>query len=142
MTDQNRSSSHGIREEYFDTWFATAVPDIPARFGIVTAFNPHGRLRGADLNAEADARLESRLRALGRPFFRVRGESRDGQHQEPGFGVAADVESICTLAREFEQDAIFWVEDGVVYCTLVERLHLLRVALWTERMRSAKGFAR
>ena len=48
-------------------------------------------------------------------MFPVAGGSRDARHLEPGFGTGElSLEQVHELGREFEQDAVFWMEDGRV----------------------------
>ena len=67
----------------------------------MTAYNPNGQPATEAENVEADSRLKQRLNALGLRHFRVTGTSKDGAHQEPGFGIVAENrEQISELARE------------------------------------------
>jgi hypothetical protein len=48
-------------------------------------------------------------------FFPVTGGSADFAHAEPGFGVVLKARSdAVSLGRRWRQEAVFWVEDGLV----------------------------
>lgn len=124
------------RQEYMDAWFTVEPPPegLPARLGVVTACNPDGRVQPEAANQAVDAQLKCHLEQAGLAYFRVTGRSRDGSHQEPGFGiVTGDPEIIRGLSRQFRQEAFFWVEDGVVYCARTDGGTLYRVGGWGER---------
>ena len=59
--------------------------------------------------------MEHQLVSLGHGFMRISGGSLDGRHLEPGFGVwTLDAEALRELGQVWEQDAIFWIADGMV----------------------------
>jgi hypothetical protein len=106
-----------MKPEYHEAWFHCPLPPerLPAAFGVVTACNPFGRLLPADENGRRTEALRRRLDDLGVSSFPVAGGSRDANHLEPGFGLGAlSREQVRELGREFEQDAVFWVEAGRV----------------------------
>ncbi len=120
-------------EAYFDA--EAPASGLPPRFGIVTAYSAGSRLAPASLNATMDAELEALLRGRRVIHFRVTGRSRDGAHQEPGYGIAADSpEEIRPISRRFRQEAFFWVQDGTVYVINTGGTMLHRVGKWTERL--------
>lgn len=117
--------------------FTAEIPasGLPASFGIVTAYNAGSAISPPGVNEKADAELKAHLVAAGLPFFRVTGGSRDGSHQEPGYGIAAgSPEVIRLISRRFRQQAFFWVEDGTVYVINAEGTLRHRVAQWAERL--------
>lgn len=108
---------------------------LPGRFGVVTAHNPAGKVQDPAANAAADAALKARLERSGLRHFRVTGRSRDGSHQEPGYGVAAQSpEAVRPLSREFRQLAFYWVEEGQVCVLNTGGTLRHRVAAWSERL--------
>ena len=122
--------------EHLKAWFTVELPPsgLPARFGIVTAFNADSAISAPDVNERADAELKCHLVAAGLPHFRVTGGSRDGSHREPGYGIAADSpEVIRPISRRFRQEAFFWVEDGTVFVVNTEGALRHRAAEWAER---------
>jgi hypothetical protein len=108
--------------------------ELPRRFGIVTACNPHGVQQRQRHNEEAGRQLDERLSALELQHFRVTGGSHDGAHQEPGFGIVTDDrERVRLVSREFQQEAFFWVEEGIVYCESTDGATSHRIGTWRER---------
>ena len=92
-----------------------ALKDLPATFGIITACNPFSQILRDFENTDRTERLLARLETLSVPIFPISGGSQDGTHLEPGFGVEGlDLVVLRSLGREFEQDAIFWVELGSI----------------------------
>lgn len=123
--------------EHLACWFTCEPPPggLPERFGVVTAYNPEGRPADAAANAAADAALKARLERSGLAHFRVTGRSRDGSHQEPGYGVAAETpEAVRHLSRQFRQLAFFWVEGGRVWVINTEGALRHPVGAWSERL--------
>lgn len=103
---------------------------------MVTACNPNGVLTSEDLNRVADGQLRSQLEKSGLVHFRVTGGSRDGRHQEPGFGIVTDDrEKIRLLSQQLHQEAFFWMEHGVLYCVESGSVTLHRIAPWSERQK-------
>ena len=106
-----------MKSEYQQTRFL--VPDLdraPSTFGIVTACNPEGVTITDQQNRERTERLQKQLTAAGYTFFPVTGCSHDLKHQEPGFGIVGhERQAIVDLGREWQQEAVFWVEEGNAY---------------------------
>ena len=135
------NSESPIRREYLETYFSTDLRSggLPDEFGVVTAYNPNGEPASEAKNVEANLRLKQRLDALGLRYFRVTGMSKDGAHQEPGFGIVTeDTEQIAVLAREFQQEAFFWIENGEIYCQPVRGPAMHRIGSWSERQLKTK----
>ncbi|MGB0421115.1 MAG: DUF3293 domain-containing protein [Limisphaerales bacterium] len=106
-----------IKPAYYLACFHCEAPleDLPRVFGIVTACNPFGRILSSDENRQRDRDLEQQLISMGHPFFRISGGSRDGKHLEPGFGLwTLDAKALRELGQDWEQDAVFWITDGIV----------------------------
>lgn len=104
------------------------VGGLPYRFGVVTACNPNGVVVDEVWNAAATEKLSRQLQDAGRVFFSVTGCSTDLAHQEPGFGVICrSSEEVAELGRAWRQEAVFWVEHGIVHllpCGTGERVVL------------------
>jgi Protein of unknown function (DUF3293) len=129
-------SKCGLRKEYLATYFRAELPPegLPARFGVITGYNPNGQLAVNAVNLQADYKLKESLERSKLPHFRVTGESQNGSHQEPGFGVVTgDPKEIERLAREFEQEALFWIQDGEIFCITVGESSMHRIGPWSER---------
>lgn len=121
---------------HLEAYFTAELPPsgTPPTFGIVTAHNPGSAPADAGANERADAKLERALTAAHLPHFRVTGRSRDGSHQEPGYGiVAASPEEIRPISRKFRQEAFFWVEDGAVFVINTGGTRRHPVGRWKDR---------
>lgn len=89
--------------------------DLPVGFGIVTACNPMGVTVEASVNEGLDRDLGLFLLGQGIPHFRITGGSRDMSHAEPGYGCAVDPERIVELGRQWNQEAVFWVQEDQLF---------------------------
>lgn len=102
---------------YQDVRFRAELPvaGLPAAFGVVTACNPDGVTVSAKENDQATDALRSALTAENHFFFPVTGGSPDFSHSEPGFGVLfKSFEEAVSWGRRYQQEAVFWVEEGSV----------------------------
>lgn len=131
-----------ILSEYHETRFAPkepAPPRWPSAFAVITACNPLGQGLDEEADRAATVRLRKAISRLGLKRHRVTGISADMKHREPGFAVwGCDLTAATQLGREFAQNAIFWIEGGVldvVSCANGERQH---VGLWSERLQTAR----
>lgn len=129
-----------IKEHYLKTVFIAKQPAPdrwPEAFAVITACNPLGQIIDDGANQSTTTRLRKTLGRLGLKRHRVTGMSADMKHREPGFAVwGCGLATALDVGRQFNQDAIFWAEEGrldVVSCATGERQH---VARWTERLRS------
>jgi hypothetical protein len=106
-----------LKAAYFDAYFsAERLGKTPARFAVVTAFNPRGGKCPHAANRRRDAALLRRLKALAIRRFRVTGGNRSGTHREPGWGlIVKSPEAARELASEFDQDAYYWISSGRIY---------------------------
>ncbi len=100
-----------MKSAYFDTLFESARVPAPNAFAILTAHNPYGKTWDSASNEAADRRLVARLRELGAEPWRVVGYAPDRSHAEAGWGAQISLEVACSLGRDFEQDAIYWVDN-------------------------------
>lgn len=127
-----------MNSEYKRTRFITSPQPggFPIRFGVITACNPHGRIVTDEQNAAATAKLRQHLIETGRKVFPVTGCSPDFVHQEPGFGVACEAAEIMELGRAWKQEAVFWVEDGIVHLLPSNDGERTTLGTWTALIRS------
>lgn len=104
-----------MNSAYANVRFRAKLPKggLPERFGIVTAWNPDGTTTDTASNHAANARLEAILQAEALPHFPVTGGSPDFIHSEPGFGIITDQARIVSLGRQFQQEAVFWIDRGI-----------------------------
>ena len=87
----------------------------PESFGVVTAWNPNGKIISDKENA---ARMEALRKNLDRQKLRqfpVTGYALDSDHHEDGFGVVCGRGQTIELGKEWEQLAVFLIEDGWVW---------------------------
>lgn len=76
--------------------------------GIVTACNPRGQRSSPEQNEARAVDAERELAARGVSFVRADGVSPDGNHRERGVALRLPKEEVVTLARAWEQSAIYW----------------------------------
>nr|WP_224746115.1 DUF3293 domain-containing protein [Neiella litorisoli] len=81
---------------------------------IITAHNPNGVLSPAPANQLADNLLLAELEKRAMRFRRIIGCSPDFRHQEAGWFVFASLSEGSELAAQFQQNAIYWVEQGLL----------------------------
>jgi hypothetical protein len=100
----------GFHRAYFETCFVgEPIPsDFPASFAIISACSPTGERWPEDRNQVADQLLKMRVRRW--RSHRITGRSPDGHHVEPGWAVPCSKLTAISIAREFQQDAFYWVE--------------------------------
>jgi len=102
---------------YADTHFVTPrftrLP--PSRFAILTAYATTGERWGDAENQTADRALYAWLRPRTPWLQRMTGFSPFTGHAEPGWAVALFYPVACAVGRRFHQDALYWVDRGVLY---------------------------
>jgi len=100
-----------IPQEYLKTVFLIPGTSLvlPGSFAIITAWNPMDRPTSAKDNQLADESLRRSLELRHVSYFRVIGASPDLSHREPGWGTQMTKEDAITLARRYNQRAIWWV---------------------------------
>ena len=105
-----------MNDSYKDTVFHGPEPTEgwPKTFAIVTACNPDGKTAEDTENESATRELSGALVQLALPHRSMTGGSPDGKHQEPGYLVECDLSTALELGVRFQQEAIFWIEDGQV----------------------------
>lgn len=92
---------------------------------IVTAWNP-GELRlSYEENLQRNHELESMLRAVsGVQLFPAKGSSQDESYLEMGYLVVSEtpmfgLKEMTSIARLFDQEAIYVIKKGMLYCLSV-----------------------
>ncbi|MDA7520876.1 DUF3293 domain-containing protein [bacterium] len=105
-----------MNPEYRNTKFLTDLNrPLPEKFGVVTSCNPNGQTVSPEENIRLIQCLKDELESTEEAFFPVAGCSPDQSHQEPGFGIVFSSEDrIIELGRKWQQEAIFWIEEGNV----------------------------
>ena len=94
---------------------ALASSELGRQFAVLTAFNPHGRDHSAADNEERDRRLRAELTSRGLTWVCADGWAPDRSHREPGVAVVVDQATAQQIARAYEQSAIYWYDDGVIW---------------------------
>jgi hypothetical protein len=92
-------------------------------FAIISAQNPAGKLKNLHLNLCLDKRLEGCLQQARIPFRAVTGASADLSFQEKSWIVFCDKAQALQLGRDFQQNAIYWVEQNKLYLVPVLYQH-------------------
>lgn len=131
--------------EFTQVYFRAEQPagGWPRQFAIVTAHNPDGRITDPVANLAADEALCSALERQGLTHFRVTGGSRDGRHQEPGWGIVLTAPTIAQdLSVQFRQLAFFWIEEGRLALVDARTGEKTDQAAWTERWLGPHGAAK
>ena len=108
-----------MHSAYFETRFTFpgGRPELPASFAIISAFAPTGQTWNPERNAKADRALQHELVTGGVLPIRVIGSSPDGGHREPSWCAQLRLEEALKVGRRFLQDAIYWVEEGMLWVT-------------------------
>ena len=83
-------------------------------FAIVTPFNPGGKRAHSWTNRWRYVRMRAALASRASHFTHADGESPDGAHRERGFAIALGRGDAATLARSYEQLALYWF-DGEAF---------------------------
>lgn len=84
-------------------------------FAIISAQNPAGQSEHPYLNQRRDNELQACLDQQRLPYRSVIGSAPDLSFQEKSWIVLCDKTQAVTLARQFEQNAIYWVEHGELF---------------------------
>ena len=108
-----------MHSAYFETRFTFpgGRPELPASFAIISAFATTGQTWTPERNAKADRALQHELVTRGALPLRVIGSSPDGGHREPSWCAELRLEEARQIGRHFLQDAIYWVEEGMLWVT-------------------------
>lgn len=84
-------------------------------FGIVTAHDPYGRDLAPEENRQLQVRLESELQASDIHFVPVDACSLDRKHCECSVAIDVDQATAVSIARKYEQMAIFWYDGEAMW---------------------------
>lgn len=106
-----------MHELYRDTRFRTAAPPVqwPQQFVIITAYPPLGQAWSEARIEAAEAHLTASLVDMNRWMHRLTGYSTSSAASEPGWAVEVSPTQGAEIARRFLQDAIFVVEDDMLW---------------------------
>lgn len=84
-------------------------------FAIISAQNPAGNTEHPYLNLRRDKELQACLNLQRLPHRSVIGSAPDLSFQEKGWIVLCDKSFALQLAQRFQQNAIYWVEQGELF---------------------------
>lgn len=126
-----------MHPEFRSTVFQVVAQDLPRTFFILTGWNPFGKDADYGDNQDRDNEIEKNIHKL--RHFRVIGMSPDEKHAEPGWGFVCSEKRALSMARKYEQLAIYQVSRGQL--TLVSADGKTRVALgrWMDRVRDPRN---
>jgi hypothetical protein len=126
-----------VRPEYLTTVFQTVRPAAgwPDRFAVITGCNPDGEPQSAALNQQCHAELAAYVSGRQVSFWEVNGCSPDLRHCEPGFGVATDLATALAVAQRFRQEAIFWIQEGLLSLWTADGTTDIPLGPWAARLR-------
>ena len=110
-----QESPQNLNPLFFQTWFICEWETVPESFYILTGANPDSIVQTEAENAALNARLLARLTELELTPFPVQAGSKDRSHIEESFGIECSLERALELCNEFEQDALFSVENHDVF---------------------------
>ena len=108
--------------------------DSPETFAVVTVCNPDGVVVSAAENAVRTETFQSHLDECGLQHFSVTGYDPDGPHEEPGFGIECDKATALSLGRQWEQEAIFWIECGRLLLVSCKNGDEIDLGAWAARV--------
>jgi hypothetical protein len=84
-------------------------------FAIISAQNPAGQLETPSRNLLLDNHFANTLNRMKVPYRKIVGCSPDFSFQEKSWAVLCDKDKAIDLAIRFEQNAIYWVEQGKLF---------------------------
>jgi hypothetical protein len=102
-----------LKDVYLDTVFK-CHEELPNQFLIISAYNPFGRLAPPARNLHQDSTLKSMLNHQGYQSWRIIGQSRDAQYQEPSWAFNVSLAEGKRIAKIFRQDAFYQVQDDLL----------------------------
>ncbi len=88
-------------------------------YAIVTAENPAGVMVPDSVNLMLDNAIQARIIQMSCQYRCLYGCSPDYSHYEKSWALVIEKHKAIQLAKEFEQNAIYWVEKGELYLTPV-----------------------
>ena len=94
-----------------------APADLPESFAVVTAHNPSGKELTAGENSSRNEQLQQQIFEKNFSFFPVTGFDPGSDYAEPGYGINCTEDEAIALAKSWDQEAIFYVEDWTIYLT-------------------------
>ena len=102
-----------MNPEYFNTLFELRepIPELPKTFHIITAYNPMDEVLSINENLERNKKLKAEILNHNHTAWEIMAMSQDKKHQEASFLTDAPRQLTITLAIEYNQRAIFQVNN-------------------------------
>ena len=119
-----------LLSEYYQTKFD--IHDFqgnwPQAFAVITAFQTTGETWSAEKNESQNAMLHQELSDGQKWIQKVTGHL--GSHAEPGWTVEMSFEEACRMGAKYQQDAIFYIENGELFVASCTAREKCRVGRW------------
>ncbi|GAA5215989.1 DUF3293 domain-containing protein [Corallincola platygyrae] len=107
-----------VWELYKHTKFVMAQPlSASLSFAVITAHNPRGEVMSEAYNRFLDQCLQQDIASLNTPYRSVWGSAPDFSHNERSWAVLADKNTAVELAKQYQQNAIYWINQNQLYLT-------------------------
>jgi len=101
---------------YQNTWFKPSkLPENIDNLCIITAFNPWGNPRVSEENNYQNRELAHELMRSKIEYYEICAGNQDFSYFEPSFLVRCSKQKGLALARSWQQNAIFWIEQSQLY---------------------------
>ncbi len=125
-----------IRPEYLQTVFVTDAPagGWPPQFTVLTACNPRGEAATPETNALLEEQLRRYCEDQSLVSWPVIGGTPDWHYHERGVGLPIDLAQALTIGRNFDQDAIFWIEEDNLCCVACDTQERVQMGSWSARL--------
>jgi len=108
---------------------------LPGTFAIITACATTGETWTDSENEAANTALRAELEMSDRLLGSLTGYSPVTGHAEPGFAASLPFEAACDLGLKFKQDAIYYVDSGILHVSYCDhRRRLEPVAAFLDRL--------
>lgn len=101
-------------------------------FAIITAWNPRSKLTSHCLNRTNNQRLQHRLK--GYDWIQLLAGDPEFIWTEESIAVEMDLSTALTIGREFEQNAIFYVQDGELWLHACFDMQAVNMGPFAERV--------
>jgi len=108
---------------YQKTWFKLSkLPNLNKNLCVITAFNPHGIARLKDQNIYQNRELAHELKAMAIDVIELLAGNEDFSYYEPSYIFECERHKAVALGVKWQQNAIFWVEQGQLYLLACQAL--------------------
>lgn len=105
-------------QQYKDSVFFIEQPlSEQLNFAIITAYNPEGQVCNLGANRLRDKALQHDINQLKIPYRRIWGCSPQLDYSEKSWVIATEKKQAIELAIKYQQNAIYWIEQGMLYLT-------------------------